>query len=214
LDVGIAQIMLQSFLAAILSFIVFASSSLLVATQIASAQLTPRIIATTLLRDNTIRSIIALFVLTFTFNLGVLARTQDDVPYLIFTVGLLLTIVSIASFLYLIDHAARLLRPVSVVWLLGERGLEVIDEVYPTKVGEQRVDAAPPVLDGSAAVEIRHRRKSAIVLACDLPTMRREAARTGGAVELVIRVGDFVATGEVLYRLHGKAVQANELLLR
>jgi uncharacterized membrane protein len=214
LDVGIAQIMLQSFLAAILSFIVFASSSLLVATQIASAQLTPRIIATTLLRDNTIRTIIALFVLTFTFNLGVLARTQDDVPYLIFTVGLLLTIVSIASFLYLIDHAARLLRPVSIVWLLGERGLEVIDEVYPTKAGEKRVDAAPPALDGPAAVEIRHRRKSAIVLACDLPTMRREAARTGGVVELVIRVGDFVATGEVLYRLHGKAVQANELLLR
>src|SRR6185312_7060557 len=52
---------------ATVAFIVFAFSSLLVAIQIASAQLTPRIIATTLLRDNTIRMIIALFVLTLAF---------------------------------------------------------------------------------------------------------------------------------------------------
>jgi len=213
IEIGVAQSMLQVFVAAMLSFIVFTSSSMLVAIQIASAQLTPRIIATALLRDNTIRTTIALFVLTFTFNLGVLARTQSDVPYLIFTVALLLTIVSVAAFLYLIDYAARLLRPVTIVWVLGERGLEVIEQVYPSKVDEQRVAIEPPSLDGPR-VEIRHRRKSAIVLACDLKAMKREAARTGGVVELVIRVGDFVATGEVIYRLYGTAVQANEPLLR
>jgi uncharacterized membrane protein len=51
-------------------------------------------------------------------------------------------------------------------------------------------------------------------LACDLETMKREVARTGGAIEMVIRIGDFVATGELLYRLYGKAMNANELLLR
>lgn len=213
IEIGVAQSMLQVFVAAMLSFIVFTSSSMLVAIQIASAQLTPRIIATTLLRDNTIRGVIALFVLTFTFNLGVLARTQGDVPYLIFTVALLLTIASVAAFLYLIDYAARLLRPVTIVWVLGERGLEVINQVYPAKLGEKHIPAAPPLLDGPA-VEILHRRTSAIVLACDLETMKREAARTGGVIELVIRVGDFVATGEVIYRLYGKAREANELLLR
>lgn len=212
-EIAVAQTMLQVFVAAMLTFIVFTSSSLLVAIQIASAQLTPRIIATTLLRDNTIRSVIALFVLTFTFNLGVFARTQSDVPYLVFTVGLLLTIVSVAAFLYLIDYAARLMRPVTIVWLLGERGLEVIDEIYPGKIGGTFTPTAPPVLEGPA-VEIRHRRKSAIVLACSLEAMKRQAERTGGVVELVVRVGDFVATGEVIYRLYGKAAEANELLLR
>lgn len=213
IEVGVAQAMLQVFVAAMLSFIVFTSSSMLVAIQIASAQLTPRIIATTLLRDNTIRSVIALFVLTFTFNLGVLARTQSDVPYLIFTVALMLTIISVAAFLYLIDYAARLLRPVTIVWLLGERGLEVIEQVYPSKAGkEHNTVEAPSLVEPS--IEIRHRRRSAIVLACDLKTMEREAARTGGVVELVIRVGDFVATGEVIYRLHGSAIHANEPLLR
>jgi len=213
IEIGVAQSMLQVFVAAMLSFIVFTSSSMLVAIQIASAQLTPRIIATALLRDNTIRSVIALFVLTFTFNLGVLARTQSDLPYLIFTVALLLTIVSVAAFLYLIDYSARLLRPVTIVWLLGERGLGVMDEIYPAKVRDNHTMVAPPALDGPI-VEIRHRRTSAIVLAVDLETMKREVAHTGGVIELAIRVGDFVATGEVLYRLHGKAMQANETLLR
>jgi len=212
-EIGVAQSMLQVFVAAMLSFIVFTSSSMLVAIQIASAQLSPRIIATALLRDNTIRFIIALFVLTFTFNLGVLARTQSDVPYLIFTVALLLTVASVAAFLYLIDYSARLLRPVTIVWLLGERGLAVIGEIYPTKVDDNHAAAVPPPLDGPT-VDIRHQLTSAIVLAIDLDTMKREAARTGGTVELVIRVGDFVATGEVLYRLHGPAAHANAPLLR
>ena len=76
LDIDVVQNVLQMFVAAMLSFIVFTFGSLLVAVQIASAQLTPRIIATVLLRDNTIRIIAALFVLSFVFDLGLLARTQ------------------------------------------------------------------------------------------------------------------------------------------
>ena len=48
LNVEIVQNVLQMFVAAMLSFIVFTFGSLLVAVQIASAQLTPRIIATVL----------------------------------------------------------------------------------------------------------------------------------------------------------------------
>jgi uncharacterized membrane protein len=119
LDVTVIQNLLQMFIAAMLTFIVFTFSSLLVAVQIASAQLTPRIIATALLRDNTIRLIAALFVLTFVFNLGLLARTQAAVLYVPLTVSLVLTLTSIRAFLYLMDYAARLLRPVTVVWRLG-----------------------------------------------------------------------------------------------
>ena len=50
-----------------LSFIVFTFGSLLVAIQVASGQYTPRIIATTLLRDNVIRFTVGLFIFTFLF---------------------------------------------------------------------------------------------------------------------------------------------------
>src|SRR6187200_235400 len=60
-----------------LSFIVFTFGSLLVAIQVASGQYTPRIIATTLLRDNRIRYIVAYFV--FTLLLALRVSNQIDV---------------------------------------------------------------------------------------------------------------------------------------
>jgi hypothetical protein len=103
-------------------FIVFTFSSLLVAIQVASAQLTPRIIATTLLRDSTIRLVVALFVLTLSFALMTLARSQTEVQYLLMSCAVALGAASTVAFIYLIDYAARLLRPVSIVWRLGEPG--------------------------------------------------------------------------------------------
>src|SRR6478609_7581040 len=116
LDVATVDTALQSIVSATVAFIVFAFSSLLVAIQIASAQLTPRIIATTLLRDNTLRAVVALFVLTLSFGVGTLARTQTHVEYLLLTVAVTLAAASTVAFIYLIDYAARLLRPVSIVW--------------------------------------------------------------------------------------------------
>ena len=144
IDVASVQNLLQMFVAAMLSFIVFTFSSLLVAVQIASAQLTPRIIATALLRDNTIRVIAALFVLSFVFDLGLLARTQTAVLYVPLTVALGLSLSSIGAFLYLMDHAARLLRPITIVWRLGEEGLKVIEEVYPVKIKDRSHAARLP----------------------------------------------------------------------
>ena len=42
-----------------------------------------------------------------------------------------LGLVSVVVFLYLIDYAARLLRPVSIVQRVGKFGMEVIQNVYP-----------------------------------------------------------------------------------
>ncbi|MFZ0110364.1 MAG: DUF2254 family protein, partial [Pseudolabrys sp.] len=57
LDVGAsgAQAMFNAIITATLSFIVFTFGSLLVALQVASGQLTPRIIATVLVRNNVVR---------------------------------------------------------------------------------------------------------------------------------------------------------------
>lgn len=210
----LAQIALQIFIAAMLSFIVFTFGSLLVAIQVASAQLTPRIIATTLLRDNPIRLIVALFVLTMAFNVGVLVRAQDRVPYFLLTVALALSAASIVAFLYLIDHAARLLRPVSIVWRIGEAGLSVLEEVYPARIkGEHRPSPPPPSLP-PAAREILHSGTSGIVLAVDVERLRREAERTDGIIEFAHRVGDFVAVKEPIFLLHGGATLADDDVLR
>jgi uncharacterized membrane protein len=214
LEIGTVVSTLQGLVASTVSFIVFAFSSLLVAIQIASAQLTPRIIATTLLRDNTIRWIVALFVLTLSFSIGTLARSQSQVQYLLLTCSALLGGTSTVAFIYLIDYAARLLRPVSIVWRLGEEGIKVIEQVYPFKIRGPRAPArleAPPDPPDRLVL---HKGVSAIMLAVDLRTLQRAAERSDGVIEVVHQVGNFLSVDEPLFHLYGGAVALDDKMLR
>jgi uncharacterized membrane protein len=125
LAVAGAQALYQTVITLTLSFLVFTFGSLLVAIQVAGAQLTPRIIATTLLRDNVVRYSVGLFVFTLIFAVGALNRLEESVHELVAVLTAVLGVACIAVFLFLIDYAARLLRPVSIVARVGEGGVEV-----------------------------------------------------------------------------------------
>ena len=76
-----ARSMLETIVTLNLSFLVFTFGSLLVAIQVAGGQYTPRIIATTFLRDNAIRFTVAYFTFTLLFSLRVLSRMGDEVVH-------------------------------------------------------------------------------------------------------------------------------------
>ena len=120
---------MQTIITLTLSFLVFTFGSMLVAIQVASGQLSPRIIATTLLRDNVIRVTVGLFVFTMLFAIGAVSRPDSTAPRLLIWISACLGLLSVAAFLHLIDYSARLLRPVSIVWLVGEQGKTVIESV-------------------------------------------------------------------------------------
>ncbi len=196
-----------------ISFIVFTFGSMLVAIQVAGGQLTPRIIATTLLRDNVIRATVGLFAFTLFFAVGVTARSDAMILHLGGTVAILLGIGSTMAFLFLIDYTARLLRPVSIVWRIGEQGIKVIEAVYPEVIkpphvptlARQRPDQAPRIIE--------HQGSSAIVLAANLGALVAAARTADAVVEFVHRVGDFVATGEPLFRVYGGTATLDSRLL-
>jgi uncharacterized membrane protein len=198
---------------AMLSFVVFTFGSLLVAIQVASGQLTPRIIATTLLRDNVIRCTVGLFIYVLTLAVSVKIR-EETVPHFLSSFLGILGIASVVAFLFLIDYAARLLRPVAIVWRVGQQGVKVIDDVYP----EFHVDsqAAPPPREerGPPDRTIMHRGTSAIVIAVNLKALVAAAKRADGVIELVPRVGDFVSVDEPLFLLRGGATAIDDHLLR
>jgi uncharacterized membrane protein len=184
-----------------LTFIVFTFGSLLVALQIASAQLSPRIIATTLLRDNVIRFVVGLFAYGLVISLGARNRTET-IPDFVVSIAALWGLVSVVAFLFLIDYAARLLRPLSIVRRVAEQGLKVFADVYPEAAGPQsdlprpRTDALP------ARHRIAHAGKSGFILAVNTRALVATAARFGVVLELVPQVGDFVATGRPLLVVH------------
>jgi uncharacterized membrane protein len=201
---------LQTLITLTMSFLVFTFGSLLVAIQVASGQLTPRIIATTLLRDNAIRASVGLFILSLLSATGALVRLDTSGPHLIIPVAFVLGLASIATFLFLIDYAARLLRPVSIVWRLGEQGLAVIKHVYPNLVEAVPVPTPPPPLLGEPRRILRHPGRSGVVLAVNLEALVALARSANGVIEIVPQVGDFLATGDPVFRLHGGAGDIGE----
>jgi uncharacterized membrane protein len=197
-----------------ISFIVFTFGSMLVAIQVASGQLTPRIIATTLLRDNVIRFTVGLFIFTMLFAVGTRARIDEATPRLAIAISVVLGFASVTAFLFLIDYTAKLMRPVTIVWSIGERGIKVIESVYPDAVEVPRIfhSTHPPLEPLGRMIE--HRGTSAIVLAINLQALMEFAVKTNGIIEFIPRVGDFVAIHEPLFRLYGGAATLNDDTLR
>jgi uncharacterized membrane protein len=209
-----AQAMFNAVITFTLSFIVFTFGSLLIAIQVASGQYTPRIIATTLLRDNVIRCTAGLFVFTFLFALKAADRMETTVHQIIaFVVGLL-GLICIVAFLFLIDYAARMLRPVSLVGRVGKYGLQVVESVYPEQSTEAESMAGSRQSPGPVERTILHRGKSAIVVAVNLETLVAEAEKAKGVIEFAPQVGDFVGSAEPLFLLHDGADAIDERKLR
>ncbi|MBS1221859.1 MAG: hypothetical protein H6R23_1479 [Proteobacteria bacterium] len=218
-----------------LSCLVFTFGSLLVAIQVAGGQYTPRIIATTLLRDNVIRWIVGLFVYTllWAYRTMVQLGQTDQVPQFQVFLTTLFGMGSLIAFIILIDYSAKLLRPVSLVRRVGEQGIAVIKSVYPDPTRDQPAAAAtcsrgvesgesqrepsssqPAAERGSPDRVIFHQGKSAIVLAVNLRGLVAEAQRADCVIEFAAQVGDFLGTDDPLFYVYGNAGALNERRLR
>jgi uncharacterized membrane protein len=207
-----AKTLLEAFVSATLAFVVFTFGSLLVAIQVASAQMTPRIIATTLLRNDVVKYTVGLLIFTWMFAVGAQNRLDEQAYQLIALVAILLGIISFAAFFYLIDYASRLLRPISILTRVGDTGIAVAGSVYPepssrsTGESERRMPSAPEAI-------IRHRGNSGIVLAVNVGRLLKKAEVSDGIIEFVPQVGDFVAADDPLFRLYAgsPAIDADAL---
>jgi uncharacterized membrane protein len=211
-----AQALFQTISTLTLSFIIFTFGSLLVAIQIAGGQLTPRIIATLLLRDRVIKYTVGLHVFTMLYAISALNRFGGEVSQLVTFFGVGLGLACLGTFLFLIDYSARLLRPVRIVSLVGDDGLGVIRAVYPHKGADLPSDryAGISATLGAPGRIVTHERTSQVVLAVDIEPLVAEARRLGGVIEFVPQVGDFVATDEPLFRLYGGAAGVDDQVLR
>jgi uncharacterized membrane protein len=152
-----------------------------------------------------LRLSLTLFVFAFTFSLAALARIGETVPQIAIWIAVGSSIASIALFLYMLDRVGKSLRPVIFLTKIGSLGQEVIDDVYPRHLGEG--DAQPPAQAPTPGVPARvvaavH---TGVVLAFDIEGLAELARRAEGVIEFVPQVGNFIASGDPLFRLHGGA---------
>src|SRR5205085_6636965 len=92
------------------TLLVLVCSAVLVSVQLASGQLTPRIII--LLYRNPYRKIaLSVFAFTFTFSVAVLPRLGGTVPWLTSYLAAYGFLLNLALFLFFIDGMGKTLRP-------------------------------------------------------------------------------------------------------
>lgn len=201
-DPGATRDFLQSLANSTFTLIVFVSSALLLAVQLASAQLTPRVIGL-FFRDPVTKLALAFFVFTFTFALTVAVRIGSTLPLFAARMAALSCLLSLALFLFMIDHVGRFLRPSGVLRVVGVYGRRVIEAIYP-----RQFDGSPAiVLSPDEALPVEPDRtilgtRGGVVLAMDIVGLVRLARRADCVIELVPQVGDFIAAGEPLFRIY------------
>jgi uncharacterized membrane protein len=207
-----ARALLGTLATSLFTFIVFVSSALLIAVQLASSTLTPRIIAI-VFKDPLTKISLVVFVFTFTFTLTVLVRITGSVPPVTAHLAGYGSLASLGLFLYLIDHVGKSLRPSGALGVVGSLGRKVIAIVYRDPLIEGPVPEPPPgVPEGKPTATIPSHR-GGVVLAFDIAGLVSLARRADCVLELVPQVGDFVAVGDPLFRVYqgGKAVPEKAL---
>jgi uncharacterized membrane protein len=195
------RLVLTTVAASMLTLVVSVSSAVLVTVQLASVQLTPRVIAL-IYQSKFRKSELALFVFTFTFSVSVLARIEGSVPLLTGSLAAYGFMINLAVLLHFIDHIGKSLRPSSALSAVGLRGRKVIRAVYPMLLDKRNPARPQPVerLQGEPRRVINASEHGAIV-GFDLRGLVSLAERSNCLIELEPQVGDFVAEGDPLFRL-------------
>jgi len=213
IDPEAARAVLGMMAASMFTFIVFVSSALLVAVQLASAQLTPRIISV-VFRDPVTKFSLTAFVFSFTFSVAVLVHISTDVPLLTSRLAAYGCVVSMGIFLFLIDHVGKALRPSGALRAVAVLGREVIENVYPRRLSDVSHPSqnATSLIDGNPTGAVTSLRDG-VVLAFDIQGLVAMAQRADCVIEMVPEVGDFVAIGDPLFRVfHGAAAVSPQAL--
>jgi uncharacterized membrane protein len=194
------RVLMGTIAASLFTLVVVSLSALLLAVQLASVQLTPRII-TFVYRSRIRKFSLTAFVFTFTFSMAVLVRIDNSVPGLMSysaAYGFLLTL---ALFLYFIDSMGKTLRPSTALRSIGMEGRHVIRTVYPDAFDNEQTP--PKVMKRLVGIPRRivPNEENGVVLAFDLKGLVSRAERSNCVIELVPQVGDFIAAGDPLFRV-------------
>lgn len=174
-----------------------------VALQLASSQLSPRILHT-FMTDRATQVVMGSFIGTFTYALLVLRvvrapleETGGFVPSLSVTVAIGLAVGCVGLLIFFVNHVTNAMRASVVINRAASAARSLIDQIYPDDVDEATDRELPVTLPGQPAAVVRAE-GSGYLQRVDIDALGRLAERD----ELTIRpdpaVGSFVLPGSTL----------------
>jgi uncharacterized membrane protein len=206
--VSAAQQMLAALAAGMITFTGIIFSAVFVAAQIQTSSYSPRL-AARLRRDPVVIAGLAFPTATATYAMFALAavgrrtgsRGDDFVPAATIVLALLLLVVTLGVFVALVQRAFELTQIGGIFRGLMRRAAAVIDDVHPAGTADT-ASVVPIPMDPDAEV-VRHDGRPAVIAAIDRAALIRLARASGGFVEVLPLVGQYLAPGTATLRVHG-----------
>lgn len=130
-DHASAQTMLATIATAMLAFIAVVFSIAIVALQLASAQLSPRVMRM-FQRDRATQVVLGIFLATFVFSLSAMAElgeTNVNVAPVMVTISGLLIFASLAAFVFFVHHITISIRASFVIEHIAEETRRTIEDL-------------------------------------------------------------------------------------
>ncbi|MEV7419569.1 DUF2254 domain-containing protein [Streptomyces sp. NPDC089919] len=198
---------------AMLTFLGVVFSISLVALQMTSAQLTPRVVRI-FVRSRITKATLTVFLSTFVFALLVLTSYNDTdpageggaVPLLQALCTLALVALSLLLFIAYVTATVRLMQVGPVVDRITREALRGVER-QPT---DRDLPAGLPEQTGV----LRHRGRAGVLCGWDTADLVGFARRHGVTLRTVPRVGDYVMPGSAVLAVHGGRLPATAVLPR
>jgi uncharacterized membrane protein len=209
-DIDGLRTSMAAFASSMLTFVVYAVSALLLAVQLASGQITPRLIRLTFSRWQ-MKFATSLFVFTFGVTMVALANlTQEERHPLLVMIAIFGNVSCVLVFFWFVQEVGLGLRPVSVLQQIFGDGKTALDSVYL-----RTFEASDRPNDGAADLSaegriVRRLGPSGTFLAFGGRDLAALASRSNCTIELIPQVGDFVSTDDPLARIHPADAQIDE----
>lgn len=193
-------------------------SAVFVAAQIQTSSYSPRF-AARLRRDPVIIAGLALPTATASyalFGLAAIGRQADKfghdfVPAATVLFGLVLALVTLGTFVALVQRTFEHTQIGGILRTIMRRGYAVIDEVHPHQEAATR---QAPEWDGGRRTEVAWRGRPAVIAAVDRAALLRVAEQSGGFVDVIPLVGEYVAPGSGVLSIAGARTNPDPELTR
>lgn len=197
--------------AAMMTFIGVVFSISLVAVQMASGQLTPRIVQI-FVRSRITKLTLTVFLATFVFSLLVLTSYESEtevprltsVPVLQSLLTLVMVALSLLLFIAYVSSTLRLMQVGPVVDRIARDALRALEHQPAEENREENREEAESSGLPPETGTVPYRGRAGVLRNVDVARLVRAARRHGAVLRLVPRVGDFVVPGMPLLAVHGE----------
>src|SRR6478736_3613542 len=213
-----ASAVLSTIAAAMLTFVGVVFSVTLVALQLASSQVSPRVLRS-FVRSPVPKLAFGTFISTFVYSLFLLSQISDSdnrIPVAGIAVALLLVLACIAIFIVYVDMTVRQMQVSNVISTVAAETREAIVRTYrgldgyvAARLPDMADEVTPVVLDHSVIAGRRPSR--GVIQGVDLARVVQLAHEHDVVVYQVRRVGQFVAEGDTMFEVAGGAANAQEI---